>query len=37
MTSSGICLGQTAAHSPTFEQEPKPSSSIWLSMETTRR
>lgn len=36
ITSSGICLGHTAAHSPMLEQEPKPSSSIWLSMATTR-
>ena len=36
ITSRGICLGHTAAHSPMLEQEPKPSSSIWLSMATTR-
>ena len=36
ITSKGISLGQTAEHSPMFVQPPKPSSSIWFSMFTTR-
>ncbi len=37
MTSSGICLGQTAAHSPMLVQLPNPSASCWAIMPFTRR
>lgn len=36
ITSSGISLGQAAAHSPMLLQPPKPSKSCWLTMLTTR-
>ena len=32
----GISFGQTASHSPSFEQLPKPSASIWSTIATTR-
>src|SRR5687768_1381712 len=31
-----ICLGQTASHSPSFEQEPNPSASAWRTMFSAR-
>src|SRR5581483_12322297 len=33
----GISFGQTASHSPSFEQVPNPSASAWLIIDTTRR
>ena len=33
----GISFGQTASHSPSFEQLPKPSASAWSIIATTRR
>src|SRR5690606_25269364 len=36
MVSSGMPLGQTAAHSPRLVQPPKSSSSCWLTIFTTR-
>lgn len=37
MVSSGICLGQTSAHSPMLVQAPKPSASCVATMFLTRR
>lgn len=36
MVSNGICLGQTAAHSPMFVQPPKPSASCCAIIVLTR-
>ena len=36
MSSKGISFGHTLAHAPTLVQPPKPSSSCWESMLTTR-